>query len=294
MTGKLNLEIAESVAGFKSLMDRILPKNIFYKLLLRGKGLEFDGYRKFGLDEDASSIDWKASVRSNSLLARQYVEERDIRAIFIVDVGDNMVFGSTKKLKCEYSAEVAASLANLMISVGDKIGFFLVGQDIVKMVFPKSGKKQFEVFTHELSLADNYGGNSGFKENLSSLIELIEPSISLIFLISDFISVDKSNSKRFEEFGNLFETVAIMIKDPLDKTLPEINKEVHIQDPVSKERLIINPILAKRIYEKKAKEQSEFVKKIFRENRIDCVELSTSEQFYFPLADFLKRRAEKR
>ncbi len=93
MEKKLNLNIPENIAEFEALINKNLPKKLFYKLILRGRGLDFDGYRDYGPDEDASSIDWKASVRSNKLLAKQYIEERDLKIMVVIDVGDNMVFG---------------------------------------------------------------------------------------------------------------------------------------------------------------------------------------------------------
>jgi len=95
MERKLNLDIAGAVSEFEAYMREFLVKKIIYKIIFRGKGLEFDSYREFYPDDDAKDIDWKASTKANKLLVKQYVEERDLNIMFVIDISDNMLFGST-------------------------------------------------------------------------------------------------------------------------------------------------------------------------------------------------------
>ncbi|VVB78363.1 Uncharacterised protein [uncultured archaeon] len=294
MAGRLNVDIPKSIAEFEALINKVLPKRIFYKLLLRGKGLEFDSYRNFGGDEDATAIDWKASVRSNTLLTRQYVEERDMKIVFIIDVSDNMIFGSQEKLKCEYSAELAAAFAHVLINAGDKVGFILFNSHIVNISPPTPGKKQFDIFVYNLENSETYGGVSDLGGCLESILERLDPSISLVVLISDFIRLDASSSKRFEELGNVFETIAIMVRDPLDLTLPDINKEIVIKDPGTGEELIVNPKIARKVYEMNSQNQINAVKNLMINSNIDLLELNTKDEFAFNLATFLKGRVDRR
>ncbi len=85
-----------------------------------------------------------------------------------------------------------------------------------------------------------------------------------------------------------------MIKDPLDKTLPDINKEVIIENPKTGERLVINPKIAKNVYEKNSINQEILMKKIFQDSNIDFTEFLTNEHFAINLAEFLKQRAKRR
>lgn len=295
MEKSLNVDIPESIFKFESLMERVLPKKIFYKILLRGKGLEFDSYRRFEPDDDSSLIDWRASMRSNSLIVKQYVEERDIKVLFLVDVGDSMIFGSTEKLKCEYCAEVIAALSYVITNTpSDQVGFVFFNKDIVDMIPLRSGKNQFDILAHSITNPELYGGSSDFKIFLNKIMGRLDPSLTLVFLISDFLGINESCKKYFEDIGAFAETIAIMVRDPLDRTLPELNKEVVIEDPKLHERLVINPKIAKKIYQANAMEQEELVKKIFRDSNIDFLSLTTDQDFSPPLAMFLKSRAERR
>ena len=112
---KLNLDIAGAVSELEMVMKKVLPRNIMWRVIW-GRGLEFDGYRDYSVTDDAVNIDWKATVRAGKTLVKKYIEERDLKFMFFIDVSDNMVFGSTEKLKCEYCAELVAALSHLILT----------------------------------------------------------------------------------------------------------------------------------------------------------------------------------
>jgi len=286
---KLNLDIAGAVSELETLLKRVLPKNIMYQIVL-GKGLEFDGYRDYTETDDASLIDWKASVRGKKTLIRKYVEERDLKFIFLIDVSDNMVFGSTEKLKCEYAAELAAALSHLILVNGDRFGFVLYNDNIVSRRVPELGNKQFEIFVNELSNPLIYNGGSNLNIVLDTLSDDLDRNTSMIFIISDFVKFDETYKKNLEALAGLFEIVAVIVRDPLDNHLPMMNKELIIENPETKEKLLINPKIAAKIYEENAFRQLSLVKKIFRDNNIDFLELSTEKYFAEEFAVFLKER----
>ena len=76
-----------------------------YRSVFKGKGLEFSGYRQYSLEDDASLIDWKASARTDQILIKEYVEERNVDVFFLVDCSSSMLFGSSNKLKAEYQLQ---------------------------------------------------------------------------------------------------------------------------------------------------------------------------------------------
>ena len=76
----------------------------------------------------------------------------------------------------------------------------------------------------------------------------------------------------------------------LDKTFPDVDREIVIEDPATKEQILINPKLIKQIYEKNAIELENMVKGIFRKGEVDLLELTTDKSFAFPLASFLSER----
>jgi uncharacterized protein (DUF58 family) len=293
MEKKLNLDIPGSVASFELLMKKVLPKNIFYKIIY-GKGVDFDGYRDYVSDEDSSNIDWKASVRAQKTLSRKYIEERDLKILFFIDVSDNMIFGSSKKLKCEYAAELVSALMHLILVTGDKVGFVLYNDGIVRQIIYGYGERQFNIFREEISNPENYGGDNNLDLVLKDLIDSIDKDNSLIFIVSDFVKLNESNKEFISLLGKSFETVALVIKDSLDLNFPNINKEIILEDPATGERITINPFVARKAYEENTREQTETLKKIFNNSDIDFRIFKTDHPFPLTLAEFLKQRSERR
>ena len=120
---KLNIDIAGAISEFDAAAKEFELKEKIYKILFRGKGLEFESYREYSPEDDAEEIDWKASMRGGKILVKRYIEERDLGIVFMIDVSENMVLGSHEKLKCEYAAELIGALAHLILNSNDKIGF---------------------------------------------------------------------------------------------------------------------------------------------------------------------------
>ena len=100
-----------------------------YQSVFKGQGLEFADYRTYtqGVD-DASLIDWKASRRANNLLVKEFIEERNLEVIFMVDVSSQMLAGSVQKLKAEYIAEIVAAMGYSILKAGDAVGLLLFCQ----------------------------------------------------------------------------------------------------------------------------------------------------------------------
>ncbi len=290
---RLNIDLGERISEFEALMKHFLIQRIIYKIIFRGKGLEFDGYRDFSPEDDAIDIDWKATMRANKVLVRKYIEERDLKIMFVIDVSDNMVFGSAKKLKCEVAAELAGTMAHLIITSGDRVGFTFYNDGVLETVQPKGGKNRFHSFVYELGDPKKYGGNSNLTKTLDFLLDYLDESTSAVIIISDFIHVNKELHENLKLFGQKFETMAMMVKDPLDITFPMINQEVTIEDPVTNQQIIVNPRVAKKIYEKNALEQERMVEEIFNDCGVDLLKINTSEKFVPELAAYLRERAEK-
>ena len=285
---RLNADIDGSIAEFKSMLRefKLNPKNIIFK----GKGLEFEGYRNFSFDDDAENIDWKASSRAQKLLVKKFREERNLGIMFLVDVGSNMVFGSTEKIKCEFATEVIAAFADLLINSDDRIGFFLFSDTITHLNNPKIGNRQFHFFMEILSNGLNYGGKTNLDQALDFATNYLDASIFSVIIVSDFLNITKETETKLGFLANRFETMAIQIRDPLDITLPETEGEIVLEDPSTSRQVIINPKVTKNAYEKYVSEQEKIIKNVFEKSGVPYLNLITNKSFAPPLAIFLDQQ----
>jgi uncharacterized protein (DUF58 family) len=291
---RLNVDIAKSITELESMLKEFRLKKPIYKMFFRGKGLEFDGFREFTPDDDASMIDWKTSSRAQKMIVKRYKEERDLNIIFIVDVGENMVFGSSEKLKCEYVTELVAAFAMVMLNENDKIGFVLFSDRINNYVPAKGGKKQFQIFTELLSNTSTYQGISNLDLALDFSIKSLPKNTSAIILVSDFLRISENTNKKLALLCNKFETIAIRVRDLLDMTLPDINKEIILQSPITGEQVLVNPAIVKKSYERYAALQGKKVREMFEDNNLDYLDLITNKSFAPSLSMFLEDRLQNK
>ena len=287
----LNVDVDGSIAKFKSMLSEfdLKPKNIIFK----GKGLEFEGYRNFSPDDDADNIDWKASSRSQKLLVKKFKEERNLGIMFLVDVGSNMVFGSTEKIKCEFATETIAAFADLLISSDDRVGFFLFSDNITYLNNPKIGNRQFHFFMDVLSNGLNYGGKTNLDQAIDFATNYLDSSIFAVIIVSDFLNITEATKEKLGFLANRFKTMAIQVRDPLDITLPETEGEIVLEDPSTSRQVIINPRITKNAYEKYVFEQEKIMKSVFEKSGVAYLSLITNKSFAPPLAIFLEQQMGK-
>lgn len=292
MEKKLNVDVPGAISDFESAAKEFELKEKLYRIIFRGKGLEFDKYRDYAPDEDASSIDWKASLRANKLIAKQYIEEREINILFAVDISENMLLGSSQKLKCEYSVEIFSALAHLMVNSNDRVGIVTYNDNVREFMPPKGGMNNFYILVDALSNPDIYKGGSRFDKLLNFLLDYVDKSIDVVIFISDFIKVGGNVADNLFLVANKFECMAFMVKDLLDKTFPDVDREVVVEDPRTGEQILINPKKIKYVYERNAFEQANLIKNLLIKSNVDFLEIMTDKPFAFSLAAFLGGRAK--
>src|SRR3989338_3719105 len=274
---KLNIDVGQSISALRYFLKRFDVMSKKYKIFFRGKSFDFEGFRDFTPDDDVSSVDWKTSSRSGKLLVRQYKEEEDKKIVFVLDIGENMVFGSTEKLKCEYAAELVLSLTDIIINVNDRAGLILYNDEVRNFFVPRRGTQQFNIFLDLLSNPKNYKGGSNISSALDFILQNFNNSTCTIVLVSDFLNFSKKDKHNISLLSSRYETLAFMIKDPLDKTLPDVSGEFIIENPFTKDQLLIEPKLARKEYERHAEKQAKFVREAFRSADVDCLELVTDK-----------------
>ncbi len=289
---KLNVDFAKKISRFEFIMRRkFLIKSAFYRRIFRGRGFEFETFRKYEPDDDASLIDWKASARANMPLVKQYVEEKNLKIFLIIDVGENMIFGSGNQLKNEVAAEISACLSHLIITSGDDIGYALFSKDIVKRISFFPGTKQYYEFERELENTKNYGGKSDMKKALRTLMPQLK-NASAIFIISDFLNTDKECMKLLKELMLKHEVIGIMVKDIVDEKLPDIKNEVVVEDVYSGEQVLINPSLIKDEYRRFSLIEKRKIEDSFKKAGSDILTIYTNKDFIIPLSEFLRQRVK--
>jgi len=292
---KLKLDLKPMVKKFEIFTKKNTLSEIGgnYLSLFKGKGLDFAGYREYTHQDDSSDIDWKASLRSNQTLIKKMEEERNIKVFFLFDVSDSMLFASTKKLKCEYGAEIVASLCFGVLSAGDNVGVVMFSDKVNKLIPLNMGPQHYYSIIKELSDPSNYGGRFNFGQTLKFLNSYL-PSNSIVIVVSDFIGLGNNWKTHFKIASRKFDFLfLVMVRDPVDNKLPEDTGQVTVQDPFSTTKLLVDPEFMGQAYMDKSREIRQKIKYDFLKEGCDTLELVTTDPFERKVSGFFARSRKR-
>src|SRR4030067_3234402 len=93
-----------------------------YRSLFYGYGIDFADLREYQPGDDIRYIDWNVTARMDAPYIRQYVEDREINAWFLIDLSPSMDFGTTHSEKRTLLIDLVATLARLLTRHGNRVG----------------------------------------------------------------------------------------------------------------------------------------------------------------------------
>ena len=73
-------------------LDGLLHGN--YRTLFRGFGMDLAGLREYQSNDDVRHIDWNVTARMQSPHVREFQEDREVAAWFLMDLSASLDFGS--------------------------------------------------------------------------------------------------------------------------------------------------------------------------------------------------------
>jgi uncharacterized protein (DUF58 family) len=88
----------------------------------RGEGMEFHQLREYRQGDAQRAIDWKATSRTQRLIAREYEEEKDQRVLLVVDCGRRMASKDDELSHFDHALNAALLLAHVALRQGDAVG----------------------------------------------------------------------------------------------------------------------------------------------------------------------------
>jgi len=285
----LNFEriIKESSIKVWKLVDMFKFHMFFYKIIT-GKGLEFDRLREYVPGDDAKLIDWNSYARTTKLFVKVFKEERLLDAIFVVDVSNTMLFGTTELAKNEYTSILSTTLAYTSNLIGDRVGLICFSDGIKKTIEPSLGIDSVLQVAKTLSKKETYGGVKNWEKVAKTVLESFS-SESYLFIISDFINSDNYTFDFISKSASKFKkTLVIMVRDPLDSFIPKGIGYIYLSDPDTGEVSLVNADKVRDEYNRKAAKEEKEIEKETKASGSDFIKVHTNEDFTLSLVRFLK------
>lgn len=210
-----------------------------YRTLFYGAGVDFADLRDYEPRDDIRHIDWNVTARMNSPYVRQYVEDREVTAWFLLDLSPSMSFGPVDRPKSTILIDFVTAMARLLTRNGNRVGAILYDNRSINIIPPRGGKNQVLRLTR--TLLNHDGAPVGHSTDLNKLIQAGLNSVkrrSLIFIVSDFIS-ELGWERPLAHLNQRHELLAIRLFDPQETALPDAGVLV-IEDAETGEQLYVD------------------------------------------------------
>ena len=98
-----------------------------YRTLFRGFGLDLAELREYQFNDDVRYIDWNVTARMQTPYVRQYNEDREVTAWFLLDLSPSVDFGTLRMLKRNVLIDFVGIFARLLTRNGNRVGAILYG-----------------------------------------------------------------------------------------------------------------------------------------------------------------------
>ncbi|MHC8388056.1 DUF58 domain-containing protein [Pseudomonas sp. MDT2-39-1] len=195
----------------------------------RGLGLEFHQLREFREGDSLRQIDWKATARQRTPIAREYQDERDQQIIFMLDCGRRMRSQDGELAHFDHALNACLLLSYIALRQGDAVGLSTFASDRPHYLAPVKGPGQLSVLLNTVYDLDSTQRPADYQAAATQLLAR-QKRRALVVLVTNLRDEDDEELltavKRLSKLHRVL--VASLREDLLDnlrhapvQTLPE-------------------------------------------------------------------------
>ena len=265
-----------------------------YRTLFRGTGLDLADLREYQYHDDVRHIDWNVTARMQTPYVREYHEDREVTAWFLLDLSPSVDFGSQIK-KRSLSTEFITVLARLLTRQGNRVGALFYGDRVDTVIPARGGRRHVLSLLHKLLSRPEMPRSAAtdLREFLRTAFQVIRRR-SIVFVVSDFFSAP-GWAEPLAHLAQRHEVVAVRLYDALERELPDMGMLL-MQDSETGEQLFVDTH-DKRFrtrFASVAERRERELRTALARAGVDCLELATDGNLVDALmrfADLRKRRS---
>ena len=281
-----------------------------YRTVYRGGGIDLADLREYQHADDVRHIDWNVTARLQSPYVRQFVEDRDLTAWFLLDLSGSIDFGSADVTKLAVSAGFVATLARVITRHGNRVGAITYGTRVDGVIPPGATRLHVLRLLEQMRRPRPRPAPAGRSRPGSApapggthLADLLDTAAgivkrrSLVFVVSDFISRPGWEAA-LGRLARRHEVVAVRLFDPAEMALPDVGL-VTVEDAETGEQLFIDaadPGFRARYHEIAEAEEARLIDAL-GQSGADILELATDDDLLESLlryVDLRRQRARRR
>jgi uncharacterized protein (DUF58 family) len=266
-----------------------------YRTMLRGAGIDLADLREYQHHDDVRHIDWNVTARLQTPYVRQFTEDRETSAWFLLDLSGSVDFGSNDVTKLSVSTGFVALLARVLTRHGNRVGAMLYGTRVDTVLPPRLSR------LHVLNLMQRMRarprrGAAGTGTALADLLNAAAGTLkrrSMVLVVSDFISAPGWEDA-LARLALRHDVVAVRLFDALEMALPELGL-VTVEDAETGEQLFIDtsdPAFRRR-YAVEAEAREAALRESLARAGADTLELSTDDDLLEAMLRFAALRRQR-
>ncbi len=253
---------------------------------IKGTGFEFDQIRDYQVGDDVRFIDWKSSTRMNTLLVKQYIEERSRTIMVAADVSGSGKFGSIANLKQDTIAQIASVLALVANSGKDRVGLMLFSDTIEAYMPPARGRSHVQKLMETVFSYTPQKTKTNITNVFKKFAELKYKDM-VGFIISDFID-DFVEQAYLAPVCKKYDIIGVRCLDTHEQALPSLGF-IPMKDPETGDDIIIdlrNGEHVTHFLTTRVTEQN----KLYKRQGMHMLDVTNNDEFVGDLIKFFRRR----
>lgn len=270
----------------KSIINNILTGD--YQSVFKGQGMEFSEVRPYTEGDDIRTIDWNVTARAGEPYVKEYVEERELTVMLVVDASASGDFGTVNQMKAEMAVELCALLAFSAIKNNDRVGLIFFTSEVEKYIPPKKGKNHVLRVIRELLYFKPQKTGTAINEAINFLNK-VQRKKAVVFFVSDFLGSNFQTPFRIA--SRKYDMIAVSIADPKEHSLPNVGL-IEMRDPETGKILLVDTSSKtfRDTFQSLNNERIQKLKNFFRSVGIDQIDVTTETGYVEALIKFFKKR----
>ncbi len=210
-----------------------------YRTLFRGAGLDLADLREYQHHDDVRHIDWNVTARLQTPYVRQFTEDRELTAWFLVDLSASVDFGSNEATKRRVACEFVGALARLLTRHGNRVGALLYGVGVDTVVPAGNGRVHVLNLLQRMTTRpeESATGPTKLRDLLTAALGIVKRR-GTVFVVSDFIS-EPGWEQALAQLSMRHEVTAVRLFDPLEMDLPDLGL-LTMRDAETGEQILVD------------------------------------------------------
>ena len=295
-------ELLETVRRVEVRTNRLVNDTMVgaYLSQFKGRGMDFDELREYIPGDEVRDIDWNATYRMGRPFVKRYREERELAMVLAVDISASSAFGSLRRSKRQFAAELAGTLAISATRSSAKVALLLFSDQVELFLPPRKGRRQILRLIRETLFFEAKHRGTDIPGALAFLNHVLHRR-SIVFLLTDFLHnfcAAAAGRDTVQEIGLTnarHDLICLHLHDPREGELPPAGL-LTLEDAETGELLEVDSSRA-AVREKYAATNAQRLAELDRALRragVDTLRFSTAESFAQTLRRFFETRRGRR